>query len=318
MSGPLVSVIMPVYQQERYVAAAFRSVLAQTYSPLEVVVADDCSTDRTFGIVEALASAYRGPHRVILHRNEWNHGIENYNVLMAKAQGVFIVQAHGDDISYPQRVDHLVRRWRETKVSLVSSNVVKIDEEGRQTGVWFVPGSVLDCTPEGLIRERWHGPCVGASLAYEREVIEAFGPFSRVQHTICTDGILPFRAALLKGISIVHQALVQFRRHSKAASERDSEQVVFLEAWQAEVMIRILGDLYSLARVRRRRPRDPRLAALRSELQREMLKQAASWSRLRTAMRSRGWRCEWTRHCAQSAAADEQVLEEAGIQPPAV
>lgn len=295
MEGPLVSVIMPVYEQERYVAEALQSVLAQTYRPLEIIVIDDCSTDRTFDVAAAEIARYRGPHRVVLHRNERNLGIETYNVLMAKAEGGFIVQAHGDDISVPSRVDRLVARWRAAKVSMVSSNVVQVDESGQPMNFWFKPGSALDCSAEGLIGKRWHGPCVGAALAYEREVIEAFGRFGQRRSTICTDGILPFRAALLKGISILNQPLVRFRRHPSAASQRKPEGYPFLEAWEAEVMIRIVGDLHSVDRLKRRRPGDARLDALRAQLLREMLNHAASWSRMRTFMRSQGWRCEWTR-----------------------
>ena len=50
MSGPLVSVLMPIFQQERYVAEALRSVMAQTYQPLEIIISDDCSADRTLEI----------------------------------------------------------------------------------------------------------------------------------------------------------------------------------------------------------------------------------------------------------------------------
>ncbi len=51
MDNPLVSVIIPVYNGERFIAEAVKSVMAQNYSPVEIIVVDDGSEDRTAGIV---------------------------------------------------------------------------------------------------------------------------------------------------------------------------------------------------------------------------------------------------------------------------
>ena len=54
MDNPLVSVIMPVYNGERFIAQAVKSVLAQDYRPLEIIVVDDGSDDRTADIVSSI------------------------------------------------------------------------------------------------------------------------------------------------------------------------------------------------------------------------------------------------------------------------
>lgn len=316
MAQPLVSVIMPVYQQERFVAEALRSVMRQSYRPLEIIVLDDCSTDRTFEVAAAQIDAYRGPHRVFLHRNERNLGIETYNVLMQKAQGEFIVQAHGDDVSHGDRVERLVERWLQSKASMVSSNVVQVDETGEPMNLWFQPEAALDCSPEALVRRRWHGPCVGAALAYEREVMEAFGPFVQSRSSVNTDGMLPFRASILKGIAVLEQPLVRFRRHAGAASQRNLGTLPFREAWEAEVAIRSVSDLHSISCVKRLRPDDAHLDTLRILVQSEMLRHAVTWARFRTAMRGRGWRLEWTEPADARGAVDDDIPAEAESDAP--
>ena len=68
------------FKQERFIEEAVRSALSQDYSPLEIVISDDCSPDNTFSIIEELIANYNGPHKIVLNRNERNLGLaENIN-----------------------------------------------------------------------------------------------------------------------------------------------------------------------------------------------------------------------------------------------
>ncbi len=69
---PLVSVLLIAYNQERVIADAVRSVLAQTWQPVEIIISDDCSRDGTYAAIEATVRDYTGPHRVITRRNTVN------------------------------------------------------------------------------------------------------------------------------------------------------------------------------------------------------------------------------------------------------
>ena len=55
--------------------AAIEGAFAQTYQPLEILLSDDCSPDGTYRVMQEMAAAYAGPHRVILNRNPKNLGI---------------------------------------------------------------------------------------------------------------------------------------------------------------------------------------------------------------------------------------------------
>lgn len=101
---PLVSFVLLAYNQEGFIEEAVNGAFSQNYSPLEIILSDDCSKDKTFSIMEKLASSYTGPHKVILRRNSRNLGIGgHYNEVINIAAGEIIELAAGDDISLPHR-----------------------------------------------------------------------------------------------------------------------------------------------------------------------------------------------------------------------
>src|ERR1017187_4006697 len=110
---PVVSFVLLAYKQEQFIREAVEGALAQTYSPLEIILSDDCSPDRTFEIMQEMAAAYRGPHKIILNRNPKNLGIgAHVNRGMELAKGEWIVVAAGDDISLPERTARLAEKWK--------------------------------------------------------------------------------------------------------------------------------------------------------------------------------------------------------------
>ncbi len=134
---PVVTLILYAYEEERYIREAIRSVLAQTYSPLEIVLSDDGSADRTFPIMQEEAAAYRGPHSIILNRNPQNIGIgSQVNAAWQKGSGELIVLANGDDVSLPQRVERIVEAWRagNGNVAAIASSYEVMKSDGTRTG----------------------------------------------------------------------------------------------------------------------------------------------------------------------------------------
>lgn len=100
---PLVSIIVPVFNGERFLRESLDSILAQTYPRLEVIVMDDASTDSTPAIVASYGD------RVKYHRQERNRGIYgNANDGIALAQGELIAVYHADDIYEPEMVEREV------------------------------------------------------------------------------------------------------------------------------------------------------------------------------------------------------------------
>lgn len=129
---PLVSVLLPVYNAEAYIARSIESVLRQTYEDLEIIVVDDGSTDGTANIIRELAAA----DRRIVSLAKPNSGIvDALNYGLAYASGQFIARQDADDISAPARIAMQVEYLNDHPSCIaVSGAHFHIDERGQFTG----------------------------------------------------------------------------------------------------------------------------------------------------------------------------------------
>lgn len=96
---PLVSVLMPVYNAENFIAEAIESILAQTYSDFEFIIIDDSSTDRSVEIINSYKDS-----RIILIVKPKNTGYtQSLNIGLSLAKGKYIARMDSDDVSLPVR-----------------------------------------------------------------------------------------------------------------------------------------------------------------------------------------------------------------------
>ena len=126
----LISVLIPTYNVEKYVESAVRSILEQTYTNIEVIIVDDCSTDNTYTILKKLSQI---DGRVKLFRNDRNLKIcQTLNKGLSYANGSYIARMDGDDISRPNRLELLKRFLDENpNIDLVGSQTELIDSNGK-------------------------------------------------------------------------------------------------------------------------------------------------------------------------------------------
>jgi glycosyltransferase involved in cell wall biosynthesis len=214
-----VSVLLLAYNQERTVEVAARSCLAQQGGPYDIVLSDDASTDSTFARLQALAAAYRGPHRLRLRRSERNLGIaEHYNRLVADTTGELLVTAAGDDISLPQRVLRLAAAWDATgrRADLIASHVVDMAPDGSLHGTLRVDDLAAWRSADDWAAKRPH--VIGAGHAFTRRVMERFGPLA--PDVPYEDQIVAFRAIVSGGGVTVDEALVHYRRGGDSSGPR--------------------------------------------------------------------------------------------------
>jgi glycosyltransferase involved in cell wall biosynthesis len=102
---PRISVLMPVYQAERYLEEAVESILAQSFDDFELLALDDGSTDASPRILEALAGR---DDRIRVRRAEHAGLVSQLNQGLAEARGEFIARMDADDISHPARFERQI------------------------------------------------------------------------------------------------------------------------------------------------------------------------------------------------------------------
>lgn len=126
--NPKVSVIMPAYNAESYIREAIESILNQTFKDFELIVINDCSTDRTREIVKEFGSK---DNRVKLVDNKKNLRIaKTLNAGLKVARGKYIARMDADDYSYPERIDKQVTLLdSNSQLSLISGNMDICDED---------------------------------------------------------------------------------------------------------------------------------------------------------------------------------------------
>jgi len=130
MTVPTVSVVMPVFNGEQFVAEAVQSILQQTFGDFEFIVVDDGSGDRT---PEILAGLAKGDSRIVVIRQPRNMGVtEALNTGCRTARGALIARMDADDVSVPERFETQVAYLRQhPEVGVVGSQVRLIDQTGQ-------------------------------------------------------------------------------------------------------------------------------------------------------------------------------------------
>lgn len=133
MNVPAISVVLPAYNCERFIAKAIESVLYQTFADFEFIIINDGSTDRTEEIIRSFSDP-----RILYHFNHSNKGLVfTLNKGIDIARGGYIARMDGDDIALPERFkkqfDHLQLN---KEVDILATVVTLIDENNNFCGHW--------------------------------------------------------------------------------------------------------------------------------------------------------------------------------------
>lgn len=229
---PLVTFALFAYNQAKYIPEAVEGAFSQTYSPLEIILSDDCSSDRTFEIMEEMARAYQGPHVVKVRRGSVNLNIgAHVSSVFDIVGGDIIVVAAGDDISAPERTSVIVA------AALLNPDAMAFCSAYRILGSDVVcPADPPETLTALLSRKKW---LHGATAAYRLQLHQAF---PRMKANVRNeDEVYALRALLLgKLISVSRRPLVSYRTTVGVSAEnfRPYDPRVFKKASLVELKYR--------------------------------------------------------------------------------
>lgn len=209
---PLVSVVLPVHDGARYLAAAIQSILDQTYRHFELIVIDDGSTDDS----AALAASFADP-RIVLVRNERNLGLaRTLNRGLDLARGELVARMDADDIAAPARLERQVQRMRDDPgLAVLGTDITYIDPADRPLG----RPRDLPCGATWVGWRLLRGTCLYHPTVMLRRA--ALGAERYAEgYTHAEDYELWLRLARTQRLDNLGECLLQHRRYQQSVSVR--------------------------------------------------------------------------------------------------
>lgn len=255
MSPPTVSVILSVYNGERYLNESIDSVLNQQFGDFEFLIYDAGSTDNTAAIVESKKDT-----RIKFLRSTENQGLSLIlNKLIATAKGKYIRLWSCDDIMKPHCLATEINFYKHNpELGFCYSNCDTIDERGR-----FIPPTEIDETPTIISPQlatqlMFYWGCLPASISaamINKEVLEKTGGFDTSLFP-STDFDLWVRIAEKYSIGFIKQPLIILRYHRAQLSKSKKITLVIMKENRQiyeRLLKRMPAELISYAREYHRR-----------------------------------------------------------------
>lgn len=135
--SPLVSVIIPSYNHEKFLKERIDSVLNQTFQDFELIILDDLSPDNSQEIIESYRAHPKVSQIIYNEKNSGSTFFQWNKAILSLAKGEFIWIAESDDVADPKFLETLVPMLQQnSEVVLAYSQSAKMDSEGKITGSW--------------------------------------------------------------------------------------------------------------------------------------------------------------------------------------
>lgn len=210
------AIILITYNCAQYINEALNGILNQTYEPNEVIIADDCSTDRTRYLIKEYIDSHNLSNKWNIIFNEHNLGITGNlrNAIKYATSDVLIIMA-GDDISLPNRCSHAINMFHlHPNLLSIAGSVYIINSDGSPKGRIKYNNTIR----QEIIPVIKNGtPNVSpVSIAIKRTIFDIFGPLSTDVPN--EDDQILFWGLISGGIFCSDETIVKYRVHPASAS----------------------------------------------------------------------------------------------------
>jgi glycosyltransferase involved in cell wall biosynthesis len=227
---PLVSVVIPAFEAEDFLGEAIESVLAQTYSPIELIVVDDGSEDRTAEV----AGSY--PEVRLLRRANGGQAAARNSGFEASS-GEFITFHDADDVMLPRRIELQVEHLRANSgVGAVLGGQELIFEDGAEAPFWMQVADGASAASGERAGRAKAGGVHTVTVLLRREAFEQIGGYDEaMSHGEDVDLLLRLREAWI-GVTVLDQPLVRRRIHPAGMTQApDSERHALVNIFRARI-----------------------------------------------------------------------------------
>lgn len=235
--GPLVSVIVPLYNHEKYIEQVIQSVVSQTYQSWELIIIDDGSSD--LSVKKARTYTDRRIHLYGQENQGAHHAI---NRGLSMAEGEYLAILNSDDKYEPERLSKMVAYMQEhQKTEFACTYLAVINENGKRLGIkegwknmepWLVPHPELSLKdPTDFKANLIMGNFIATTSNFfiRRELYEKIGGMRGLRFAHDWDYAL--RAAETAECAILEEPLLQYRIHSSNTISSDRRWMLFEIAW---------------------------------------------------------------------------------------
>ncbi len=235
---PLVSFVIFGYNHEKYIIDAIHGAFSQTYSPLEIIISDDFSSDKTFYYMKTEVEKYKGSHKVVLRKNYKNLGTNlHINEVLKIANGELLIFAAGDDISVPERTEKIVQKWLDSgreKYVCLASNYYYYDDATQKKFFKKEREDAIVLLSDYFAKKMNLSLMRGATGAYTRELLQ----IRELPYGLVEDRVLSFRALLLGKILYIEEPLVLYRVHENSFSGKyNKSNSVYFQNFIREMIV---------------------------------------------------------------------------------
>ena len=222
---PLVSVLIPIYNAQEFLAESVQSILNQAFQDFELILVDDASTDNSFSILQTISDS-----RVKIIHHNINKGIgEALNTALASAKGKYLLRMDADDIAYSNRIKCQVEFMEENPKIGVSGTLAEYFDGTpfNQTvqNEYLKPSLLLDC------------PFAHPTVIIRKEIMDNSGlQFSGYLE----DYELWIKLSQLTDFGLLPEVLLKYRRSEnqftsqnfeKRQNEANKLRITFAEKW---------------------------------------------------------------------------------------
>lgn len=214
MEKELISIILPVYNGQKYLSRAIESCLNQTYKNIELIIVNDCSTDKTLEMVKSYANI---DSRIKIINNKVNKKLPtSLNIGHQKACGNFITWTSHDNILKENFIERLLDSLIKKNIDVIYSDYDVINEDG----------TIKRINESGSIEHQIFGNQIGASFMYRKKVFWELNGYNENLYLL-EDFDFWLRASFKYNFFHLKENIYQYRLHNNSLTTKIQNNIIF-------------------------------------------------------------------------------------------